>query len=266
MREKSIISILEKQIDKIIGVTMEISNMPLGDAGIYNPEGEEYVLFERKTLNDLAASIKDGRYSEQSLRLKAIDTANHNIIYIVEGSFDQYKHNSIHPQTLVSAIVSLNYFKGFSVMRTTNSLETAQLMLRYLEKIHKTKDKVPYYNHLINKNTVDMDKATINKEVPYVSVVKRTKKENITIKNIVSIMLCQIPNVSTASAEAISQQFTTIEQLVMACKSGKHLFDNIRMGKTKRRLSSQCIHNIIQFILGSEELDEIEVNTTCSKD
>ena len=39
------------------------------------------ILFERKSLSDLAASIKDGRYSEQSMGLSATDTHNHNTGY-----------------------------------------------------------------------------------------------------------------------------------------------------------------------------------------
>jgi len=91
-------------------------------------------------------------------------------------------------------------------------------------------------------------------------VVKRVKKANITVRNIVSLMLCQIPNISAASAEAIAGRYSTLEQLVSACKAGRHMFDEIRIGKTKRRLSGQCIHNIIRFVLAQEE-DEINVQT-----
>ena len=85
-REKIIIPALTTACNRIEGVKIETENMPLGDAGIYADNGDELVLFERKSLSDLAASIKDGRYSEQSLRLSATLTPNHNIVYIIEGS------------------------------------------------------------------------------------------------------------------------------------------------------------------------------------
>ena len=48
--------------------------LPLGDIILHDPtQGRDIVIFERKTLSDLAASIRDGRYKEQSFRL--IETA-----------------------------------------------------------------------------------------------------------------------------------------------------------------------------------------------
>ncbi len=47
----------------------------------------DYVLdfiVERKTADDLAASIMDGRYEEQKFRLK--NCGINNVIYLVEGS------------------------------------------------------------------------------------------------------------------------------------------------------------------------------------
>jgi ERCC4-type nuclease len=55
-------------------------NLPLGDI-IIADEKEEKLIIERKTINDLLASIKDGRYEEQSYRLNGLEHHNHNIIY-----------------------------------------------------------------------------------------------------------------------------------------------------------------------------------------
>ena len=59
--------------------------LPLGDIIIHDPaQQKDIVLFERKSLNDLAASIQDGRYKEQSFRLtQTTDFHNHNIYLIV---------------------------------------------------------------------------------------------------------------------------------------------------------------------------------------
>ena len=46
-------------------VSIDIIQLPLGDCIINNS-----FIIERKTLNDLASSIKDGRYREQSFRLQ----------------------------------------------------------------------------------------------------------------------------------------------------------------------------------------------------
>ena len=71
--------------------------LPLGDIILHDPrqgQQKDIVIFERKTLADLAASIRDGRYKEQSFRL--IETAaasgfhKHNIVYIIEGDLARY--------------------------------------------------------------------------------------------------------------------------------------------------------------------------------
>ena len=60
-------------------ITIEKENLPIGDIIIYSDEGEEIAIIERKTLADLAASIRDGRYSEQSYRLNNCKLHNHAI-------------------------------------------------------------------------------------------------------------------------------------------------------------------------------------------
>lgn len=54
-------------------------------------ESTDYLLdfiIERKTADDLAASILDGRYEEQKFRLK--NCGVNNVIYLVEGTPGQY--------------------------------------------------------------------------------------------------------------------------------------------------------------------------------
>lgn len=284
-RERTIIPALETACSQIESVMLYVENMELGDAGIYDDDGTELVLFERKSLTDLAASIKDGRYAEQSLRLSAQPLANHNVVYIIEGSIEQYNHkrNSIHYKTLMSAMVSLNYFKGFSVVRSWSILETIDVIMSYVAKIYKTKPKnrkgfycrstvdvkqsqsqsqsteenVETNNETIKVNMTERlnEIKTVENDdvINYVSVIKRTKKENVTINNILAIMLCQIPGVSTISAEAISAHYPTMEELVQACKEGKPAFDKLRHKTSNRRLSLQCINNVITYVLGANK-------------
>ena len=60
--------------------TMETETLPIGDILIKTDEGKDVLIVERKSLKDLLASIKDGRYEEQSHRLKnASGFAPHNV-------------------------------------------------------------------------------------------------------------------------------------------------------------------------------------------
>ena len=133
-------------IDKLRLIAPEIyekilvEQLLLGDALIRTSEMEdrrEILLFERKSLTDLLASIKDGRYEEQSHRI--IHTSGlrpHNVIYVIEGGFSSLR-NPADKKIILSAMTSLSYFKGFSVFRTMTVLETAELILAMATKLEK---------------------------------------------------------------------------------------------------------------------------------
>ena len=94
----------EKKKEKIIEkIKLNVENLKLGDIIISHDDGggnsgnsgNELLLFERKSLNDLAASIKDGRYAEQSFRLGGYESVpNHNIVYIIEGDLSKYGYTT----------------------------------------------------------------------------------------------------------------------------------------------------------------------------
>ena len=86
IREHTLIKLL-KALNNDYGFNIDISveRLDLGDISIWN-DGEELLLLERKSLNDLASSITDGRYAEQSYRLNGNSLHNHNIVYLIEGN------------------------------------------------------------------------------------------------------------------------------------------------------------------------------------
>ena len=125
---------LLKQINQLVlfipvfkQLKIECENLPLGDI-IISDENEEKIIIERKCMSDLLSSIKDGRYEEQSYRLNGMKIHNHNIYYLIEGDvnkLNRFKDNKMEKLTLYSAMFSLNYYKGFSVMRTFSIEESA---------------------------------------------------------------------------------------------------------------------------------------------
>ena len=215
--------------------------LPLGDIILHDPagQGRDIVLFERKTLNDLAASIQDGRYKEQSFRLlqssaaaatttTATTTAAasagfhpHNIVYIIEGDIAQYeakrnKNNRITKTALQSAMVSLLYYKGFSVVRTMNLGETADFIIHFADKVAKESadGATPAYtranahtqpppHHTENAATQDTASTERYSEVG----AKKEKRDYITRENIGEIMLAQVPGVSPKVAAAILAKY-----------------------------------------------------------
>ena len=127
---------------------VSVEKMDLGDIILSTTDNEEKIIFERKSLYDLASSIKDGRYSEQSYRLNEYSLHNHHIVYIIEGDFERYNavKGRMDKKTLYSALVTLNYFKGFSVIRTKNINETCELIINHADKLQKEPKKLGYYD------------------------------------------------------------------------------------------------------------------------
>jgi len=233
--------------------------LPVGDVILSSDDGKtDYIVFERKSLADLAASIRDGRYKEQSHRLQAMPGMhNHNVVYVIEGDFARYneRFSKIGKKALLSAMCSLNYYKGFSVVRTMSILETYELINNYADKLSVSPAPYGHY-HVVATNAVDavdaVDAAADAETPSYCSVVKvkQVKCENITPQNIGEIMLCNIPGVSSKTAAAIMKQFSTLRALMealQACGSGDCLAD-IRL-ETQRKLSKQCIQNIYNFLM-----------------
>ena len=181
------------------------------------------VLFERKTIYDLAASIKDGRYKEQSFRLT--NTAalhNHNIVYIIEGDLAKYdaKRGGMSVSAIQSAMVSLMYYKGFSVYRTMNLDETAKFIQNFADKLDTEDGKrTPYYSNICTGTGAGAtnDADNLEKEEEYCDVaVKKEKRDYITRENIGVIMLSQIPGVSSKIATAIMKKYNNSMFLLLA--------------------------------------------------
>ena len=241
-----------------------MENLPLSDIILKDENDRELVLIERKSINDLASSIQDGRYNEQSYRLDNTEIHNHNIIYLIEGNLSMWRnrYSRITQDTIYSAMVSLMYYKGFSVFRTYTLVETAEFTLNMALKINKSSKlsppKRPYFQNInfrdqpksntssdseeqntstntkinikLNPNVVEITNHETVETTPslkYSKYVKREKKGNITPENIDVIMLSQIPNVSVDTALQILNHHNTIYQLINTLKETPDILKNI---------------------------------------
>ena len=94
-REKKLIKILKSllEVHEFKNITIDVKNTRR-----YNNKNEEkeFMIIERKSLNDLASSIKDGRYREQSYRLTNTPLHNHRIVYLIEGDLSMWSNNRIN--------------------------------------------------------------------------------------------------------------------------------------------------------------------------
>ena len=269
---------LLKQINQLVlfipafkQMKVETANLPLGDI-IISDDTEDKIIIERKCLNDLLSSIKDGRYEEQSYRLNGLNHHNHNIYYMIEGDvnkFNRFKDNKMEKLTLYSAMFSLNYFKGFSVMRTLSLEESALFVCNTANKLSKTETsgKKAFFENKVetislNENVtaeqqnggevVNIEKDVEQSEKDYVNVIKKVKKENITPENISEIMLCQIPGISSVTALAIMDKFKTLPNLIQEVQQNEDCLKDISYTNTKgqtRKINKTSVLNIVKYLL-----------------
>lgn len=243
-----------KSANKKENIIIQSENLPLGDIIICADDGSEKVIIERKTLKDLAASIRDGRYKEQGFRLSACDLPNHNIFYLLEGNLQTYKasFSGVDKYALISAMVSITYYKGFSLYKANNLEESVEWLLQLAFKIEKEGGE-PFYGKQSNISPLGPDLlGPESGPEPYSTVLKRTKKNNITLENIGEIMLSQIPNVSTVVAIAIMAKYKTLKNLLDALSLDKTALNSIKTANKTgqlRKINKTSIENIYNYLL-----------------
>jgi ERCC4-type nuclease len=251
-------------IFKLVLVQKELK---IGDILIQTPEENDILLIERKSFPDLLASIKDGRYEEQSHRLlNTSELPPHSIIYLLEGMFSQV-YNPRDKQIIYSAMTTMNYFKGFSVYRVSSTQEAAEWLIYTAAKLEKEleRGKHPYYyttpflnmfrkvegrstlfisdtasrnNNYAdffrpqllneeNENTLIEHPVAETQPPNYCNFVKKVKKDNITPENIGEIILCQIPGISSVTAITIMKQYETFPKLITALQANPECLDGM---------------------------------------
>ena len=240
--------------------------LPLGDIYLKTDDDVDILLIERKSFSDLLSSIKDSRYEEQSYRLlNSSGLPPHSIFYLLEGMFSQL-YNPNDKKIILSSMTSLQYFKGFSIIRTSSIGETAEVVLAMADKIERDsqKGKQPYflteaYHQTKNigsienvENTIDLSiNASTITSSQYCSVVKKVKKDNITPENIGEIILCQIPGISSTTAMAIMKNFNGFPHFINEITKNPQCIENITIesnGKM-RKISKNCLDNVRRFLL-----------------
>jgi ERCC4-type nuclease len=292
-REMKLIQYLTGLIKEDDKIKMVSENLPIGDIILCDDLGQEKAIIERKSLADLAASIRDGRYKEQGFRLNQCNLHNHQIYYLIEGDLRHYKpfKGSPDKKSLLSAMTSMSYFKGFSLYRTMNLEESAEWLLQFAVKLEKEKSR-PFYladaceteqgasasaagassceteqgisaagasaagTSAAGTSAVGTSASASVAGTNYADVVpnKRIKKDNITPENIGEIMLVQIPSVSSTAAIAIMQKFSTFSALMNALQTDSNCLNTItttNKNGQSRKLTKPCIQAIFDYLVKS---------------
>ena len=219
-------------------ISHETNQLDIGDCHLLK-NNELMMIIERKHVNDLASSILDGRYKEQAYRLQKSSLHNHQIVYLIEGSINNYhnKFSRITKETLLSALFSLNFYLGFSLVFSENVNMSILLIHTWSKKLLK-ENKVPYYQNKTIEDTSYLECVTIKK--------KHLNKEHLDI-----MMLMQIPGLSSHVATQLLQEHKTCFKLLKHIHTNKDFLKDFTY-KTKtgkdRHLSKKVIEQINNIV------------------
>ena len=254
-------AIANNELSKAVQITIEVKPLDIGDYEIYYDGCEKpCIIVERKSLADLESSIKDGRYKEQSFRLDKSQIPNHNIIYLIEGNIQNYRNGGFRP-TIYSTMLSLMYFKGFSVINSNNQIETGEIIYNFIQKLGKEREKPAFYQiqqsvdreQRQEKQSNEQQKLEQEQEQEqsdnYLACIKTSKKSFITTENIFELMLMQIPGISNVSAAAISERYVNLDALIQSLKTAtcSQEFSTIRL-PNGRRLNKTVIDSLKRYL------------------
>nr|CAG4651827.1 EOG090X06E6 [Triops cancriformis] len=214
------------------GVRYEIRKLNVGDyvwiCKPKNSSSQELVLpyvIERKRLDDLGSSIKDGRFKEQKFRLKSCGMS---VVYLVED-LPSRQHLGLPESSVLQAIANTHIVDGINVKWTKDireSIAYLNLMTRQLQ--------VKYQNQVLRNGESLVTFAEFN--------VQGVKNKPMTVTDLFAKQLLQFSGISADKARAIVDRYPTPSALKAAldrCSSNQEkelLLSSVPYGKTKRML------------------------------
>jgi crossover junction endonuclease MUS81 len=285
-RECKLIELLSKQNQISNKWPFTTTNLNIGD--IIIKKDEYQLIIERKCMTDLLASIKDGRYKEQKMRLLAEESRSNGkvrICYLIEGEMNM-KASSNDKNIILGSMVSSTFRDHIPILRTYNLDETMSVILRIYDRVNK--DISDFFNvktpvgtntlfpaqiettidtgntagivadtNVIGTNAnANANENSINKL--YLQSIKKNKKENLTPNTWFIMSLMNIPGISNTIAEKIVEKYATLNDLYSAYQQEdtnekKHqLIANIILtqnDKTTRRIGSVISKRIYEYLL-----------------
>lgn len=242
----------------------QLKHLPLGDILIQHNDIE--VIIERKTITDLASSIRDGRLREQKIRL-IHNYPKRNIIYIIEGDItkenDSMHFNKINKYTVYSSIINMLVRDNIHLFMTTDIYNTIEFIEMLMKKIKKGTLKVVKYtdtqhsnqlNTMVNPSQNETDSTIYEQHIStrHISSVKINKQSNLTQDLVFKSQLACIPRISIHIAQSIMNVYPTMKILIESLHSKTseariEIIQNIKTNKS-RRIGIHVAKNINKYI------------------
>ncbi|EKJ78793.1 hypothetical protein FPSE_01031 [Fusarium pseudograminearum CS3096] len=198
-------------------------------------EGDEVVLdwiVERKRLDDLIGSIKDGRFHEQKFRLQRSGVKK--VIYIIEEIGMDPEVINRYAEAVRSAIASTQVVNGYFVKRTNKMDDTIRYLTRMTAMLKRTYESRSLHviptKVLTSQNYLPLLKHLRESISPdwYITYPAfsslASKSESITLRDVFLKMLMTIKGVTGEKALEIQKRWKTPYDFVKAfeaCGTGE---------------------------------------------
>jgi ERCC4-type nuclease len=222
-RECKLRELLEKN-----GTAFVTKALELGDILIEHPKRQ--ILIERKTIADFHASITDGRYKNQKLRLlewRVQEEGRKNIIYLFEEKPGDNKDRSYW-----GALVNMILRDNIGVIQCDGMVRTAQVIADIKKKLDEDKFD-------------ELEGGGQN-----ISLEGYAKGKYNTPRNCYLGQLSLIPGLSPAIAEKIAEKYSNMRALLDGMDVKE--LGNIRITE-KRRLGDKLAEKIRSYIFQEEK-------------
>ena len=220
-RERTLLNIFRERSDGF-----EVKSLPCGDIEVEYENGRGW-LCERKTCADLAASLVDGRWKEQTSRLFA---CGKKLVIIIEGDLRDaeamYKH-------VLGAYLSMS-LRDVNVLRTWNAAETFAVLVSLIEKLEH--------------RTLGAPVVCWNDGLQVPKMRGKTSKRARDAECVEARQLMCIPSISEKVARTLLQQFGDMSNLRLAL-SDPTSFPTVQLGD-KTKLGKARFNSLSRHLLG----------------
>ncbi|KJZ72622.1 Crossover junction endonuclease MUS81 [Hirsutella minnesotensis 3608] len=255
------------------GVTPIMRSLEVGDAqwiakcsdrsllSAHGAEGDEVALdwiVERKRLDDLVGSIKDGRFHEQKFRLKR--SGAQKVVYIIEeismdlATFQRYE------DAVQSAVASTQVVNGYFVKRTTKMDETIKYLARLTRMLKqdyesRTLSVVPdkvltAQNYLPLLDHLRATQPLASHHISYSAFASlASKSEMMTLRDVFLKMLMTTRGVTGERALEIQKKWKTPYDFVKA-------FEACGTGEQGTKRKSDLVSNGLSHLVGRKKFSK----------
>ena len=219
-----------------------IVNLTLGDI-VIKYQNNIILVIERKSVEDLAASIRDGRHKEQKYRLMNSELELKNILFLVEGELKDMKYGKVDKKTLQGSIINTMFRDGINIYRTQNIDETIYFIERTVDKIIKDKKCISNLVQEIKEPKLD-----------YLDTKVLSKKNCMTPEVYNQLILLQIPGVSKIFVKSILEKYTSIKKIIQEYdnleteKEKENLLTDLELKGKKRKVGKVVSKRIYEFL------------------